>query len=179
LAQAGPRYGPPRNACNRHTVTKAQNALHRLLHRFRNAVSARECRSDRCCSLGLGNDQHARIEQAKRIQGRLGRLEGSGKQWRALADLTCANRRRHDGPQEDVDANGSVGQAVTVGPQTRRRSRRLRCSFLIGPLPHLRIRPAVPVLQRAHQLFASGVPLLDRGRERSLVLDAVLRVIDE
>ena len=35
--------------------------------------------------MGLGIDQHARIEQAMRIQGRLGRPEGSGKQWWALA----------------------------------------------------------------------------------------------
>ena len=35
--------------------------------------------------LWLGIDQYARIEQAKRIQGRLSRLEGSGKQWWALA----------------------------------------------------------------------------------------------
>jgi hypothetical protein len=34
---------------------------------------------------GVGIDQHARIEQAMRIQGRLGRPEGSGKQWWALA----------------------------------------------------------------------------------------------
>ena len=35
--------------------------------------------------MGLGIDQHAGIEQAMRIQGRLGRPEGSGKQWWALA----------------------------------------------------------------------------------------------
>ena len=36
--------------------------------------------------LGLGIDQHAaRIEQAMRIQGSLGRPEGIGKQWWALA----------------------------------------------------------------------------------------------
>ncbi len=35
--------------------------------------------------VGLGIDQHARIEQAMRIQGHLGRPEGSGKQWWALA----------------------------------------------------------------------------------------------
>jgi hypothetical protein len=31
--------------------------------------------------VGLGIDQHARIEQAMRIQGRIGSPEGSGKQW--------------------------------------------------------------------------------------------------
>jgi hypothetical protein len=36
-------------------------------------------------SVGLGIDQHARIEQAMRIQGRLGRPECSGKQLWALA----------------------------------------------------------------------------------------------
>ncbi len=36
-------------------------------------------------TVGLGIDQHARIKQPKRIQGRLGCPEGSGKQWWALA----------------------------------------------------------------------------------------------
>jgi hypothetical protein len=36
-------------------------------------------------AVGLGIDQHARIEQAMRIQGRLGCPECSGKQWWALA----------------------------------------------------------------------------------------------
>ena len=32
-----------------------------------------------------------------------------------MRDLTCANGRTHDCAQEDVDADGSIGQAVTVG----------------------------------------------------------------
>ena len=32
-----------------------------------------------------------------------------------MGDLTCANGRTHDGAQEDVDAEGSISQAVTVG----------------------------------------------------------------
>jgi hypothetical protein len=31
-----------------------------------------------------------------------------------VRDLICANARAHDGAQEDVDAEGSIGQAVTV-----------------------------------------------------------------
>jgi hypothetical protein len=29
-----------------------------------------------------------------------------------VRDLACANRRAHDGPQKDVDADGSIGQAM-------------------------------------------------------------------
>jgi hypothetical protein len=32
-----------------------------------------------------------------------------------MRDLTCTNGRAHDGSEEDVDADGSVGQAITVG----------------------------------------------------------------
>ena len=46
-----------------------------------------------------------------------GQLEGVG-------DLTCANGRAHERAQEDVDANGSIGQAVTVG--------RKLCAVVVG-----------------------------------------------
>ena len=36
-----------------------------------------------------------------------------------MRDLACANGRAHDRPQEDVDADGSVGQAVAVGRKLR------------------------------------------------------------
>ena len=47
-----------------------------------------------------------------------------------MGDLTCANGRAHACLQEDVDADGSVGQAVTV-------SRKLR-SVPVGASPDLR-----------------------------------------
>jgi hypothetical protein len=38
---------------------------------------------------------------------------------RGVRDLTCANGQTHDCSQEHVDADGSVGQAVTVGSKLR------------------------------------------------------------
>ena len=40
-------------------------------------------------------------------------------QLQRVRDLTCTNRRVHDGSQEDVNADGSIGQAVTVGRKLR------------------------------------------------------------
>ena len=36
-------------------------------------------------------------------------------QLQRVRDLACANGPAHDATEEDVDADGSVGQAVTVG----------------------------------------------------------------
>ena len=44
---------------------------------------------------------------------------GYAGQLQRVRDLACANGRAHDGPQEDVDANGSISQAVTVGRKLR------------------------------------------------------------
>ena len=41
--------------------------------------------------------------------------DGYARQLQGVGDLTSANGRTHDGAQEDVDADRSVGQAVTVG----------------------------------------------------------------
>jgi hypothetical protein len=38
---------------------------------------------------------------------------GYAWQLQDVRDLTCANGRAHDGTQEDVNADGSIGQAVT------------------------------------------------------------------
>jgi hypothetical protein len=51
---------------------------------------------------------------------------GYARQLQHVGDLACANGRAHDGSQEDVDADGSVGQAVTVGPDSRQRLRGTR-----------------------------------------------------
>ena len=40
---------------------------------------------------------------------------GYARQLQCVRDLACLNGRAHDRAQEDVDADGSVGQAVTVG----------------------------------------------------------------
>jgi hypothetical protein len=44
---------------------------------------------------------------------------GYAGQLQCVRDLACANGRAHDRSQEDVDADGSVGQAVTVGRKLR------------------------------------------------------------
>ena len=44
---------------------------------------------------------------------------GYAWQLQRVSDLTCANGRAHDGSQEDVNADSSIGQAVTVGRKLR------------------------------------------------------------
>src|SRR5262249_25392294 len=49
---------------------------------------------------------------------------GYARQLQRVRDLTCANRRAHDGPQEDVDADSSISQAITVGREL--------CAVVVG-----------------------------------------------
>ena len=39
---------------------------------------------------------------------------GNARQLQRVRDLACANGRAHDGSKEDLYADGSIGQAVTV-----------------------------------------------------------------
>jgi hypothetical protein len=44
---------------------------------------------------------------------------GHARQLEGVGDLACANGRTHDGAQEDIDADGSVGQAVAMSRKFR------------------------------------------------------------
>jgi hypothetical protein len=46
-------------------------------------------------------------------------LRRYARQLEGVRDLACSQGRTHDGPQEDVGADGPIGQAVTVGRKLR------------------------------------------------------------
>jgi hypothetical protein len=73
---------------------------------------------------------------------------GNARQLQRVRDLTCMNGRAHDRAQEDVDANGSVGQAVTVGREL--------CAIVVGYARMAWCLNADTLLTRAARLSALG-----------------------
>ena len=81
-----------------------------------------------------------------------------------MRDLTCASGRTHDRPQEDLDADGSVGQAVTVGNKLR--------TVVVGYGPH-QTQIQASIRSRASSIRAGGLRSAIKNKVRALLIPSV------
>ena len=93
----------------------------------------------------------------------------NARQLQRVCDLTCANGRAHDGSQEDVDADGSVGQAGAVG-----RTLRVVVVAYGGSPASIRASVNNDVSSRAQPTLLNCLLILNEGCSSSTRATAVL-----